>query len=85
VEFRVLGTFEAVRDGSKVLLGSAYKSRLVLAALLSRADHAVTADWLIGAVWPDQPPMSARQNLHGYIHRLRAMVGGDLIVSRADT
>ncbi len=82
MELRVLGSLEASCGGTVVPISSAYKVRLVLAALLSRADRVVLLEWLIGAVWGDQPPPSARQNMQHYIHRLRIALGKDLISSR---
>jgi DNA-binding SARP family transcriptional activator len=82
VEFRVLGPLEASCDGTVVHIGAAQKLRLVLAGLLSRADRAVALDWLMGVVWVDRPPASARQNLQLYIHQLRTAVGSDRISSR---
>jgi DNA-binding SARP family transcriptional activator len=82
VEFRVLGSLDVSRDGTVVAISSAPKVRMVLAALLSRADQVVSLDWLIDVVWGDQAPASARQNMQHYIHRLRAALGKELIVSR---
>jgi DNA-binding SARP family transcriptional activator/predicted negative regulator of RcsB-dependent stress response len=82
VEFRVLGPLQATRDGGVLPIGSAYKPRLVLAGLLSRADQTVSLDWLVGLLWDGHPPASARRNVQLYIHRLRAVVGSDRIPAR---
>ncbi|MCT9935183.1 winged helix-turn-helix domain-containing protein [Planotetraspora sp. A-T 1434] len=66
------------RDGQAVPVG-AYKLRLTLAALLSKAGQPVSADWLIAAVWGDGPPTSARSNLHLYIHQLRRVLGAHVL------
>lgn len=82
MEFRVLGPIEASSNGTVVQIGAAQKLRLVLAALLSRADRVVAPDWLISVVWVDQPPASARRNLQLYIHQLRTAMGSDRIASQ---
>jgi DNA-binding SARP family transcriptional activator/tetratricopeptide (TPR) repeat protein len=84
VEFGVLGPLQVIRDGTAMSIDSAHKPRLVLAALLSQADRPVTVDWLVGVVWGEQPPVSARRNMQHYIHRLRAVLGNDRIASGPD-
>jgi DNA-binding SARP family transcriptional activator len=76
-----LGTLRVSRHGALVPTVSAYKARLVLAALLARADQAVSLDWLIDAVWGDRPPPSARRNLQHYVHGLRVALGHSRIES----
>ncbi|WP_162795722.1 BTAD domain-containing putative transcriptional regulator [Nonomuraea lactucae] len=70
------------RDGQAIPVGAAYKPRLTLAALLSRAGQPVSVDWLIAAVWGDGPPASARRNLHLYIHQLRRTLGAHVLPGR---
>jgi DNA-binding SARP family transcriptional activator len=61
VEFRILGPLRVLREGGvDVALPSAFKPRLTLAVLLARAGHDMSTDALVAAVWPDQPPASAR-------------------------
>jgi DNA-binding SARP family transcriptional activator len=84
LDFRVLGPLRASCDGRVLPIGTAYKPRLVLAALLVRADQAVRLDRLIEVVWGEHPPASARRNTQQYIHRLRTVLGGDRIESRPD-
>ncbi|MGY0004250.1 AfsR/SARP family transcriptional regulator [Micromonospora sp. I033] len=64
-------------------IGAAYKPRLMLAALLSRADQPVTTEWLLSMVWHGPEPPSARRNLHQYVHRLRGAVGAERLPSRS--
>ncbi|WP_460847059.1 AfsR/SARP family transcriptional regulator [Phytohabitans suffuscus] len=75
MEFRVLGALEVSQGETPVPIVSAYKPRLVLAALLSRAEQLVSVDWLTRVVWADRPPASTPQNLRHYIHQLRAALG----------
>lgn len=78
VRFTALGRLVAHRDGQPVDLGPA-KQRLVLATLVCRAGAEVSAAFLTEAVWGSRPPASAPQNLRSYIHRLRTLLGPDLL------
>ncbi|MFC4535605.1 AfsR/SARP family transcriptional regulator [Sphaerisporangium dianthi] len=81
MEFLVLGPLVVTQDGRVVSTGTAYKPRLVLAVLLaSGAGRVVRTDQLIGAVWGDAPPPSARRNIQLYVHRLRGALGADRII-----
>lgn len=79
VEFRILGRLEVSRDGRPLVVASAHKPRLLLAAMLTRADQAVPADALIAALWGGRPPTSARRNLQLYVYQLRASLGADRV------
>ncbi|GAA2589017.1 BTAD domain-containing putative transcriptional regulator [Actinomadura fulvescens] len=79
VEYRVLGPLRVSEAGRAVDIGNAHKLRLVLAALLSRADRPVSVDWLLAAVWGDDLPHSARRNLQLYVYRLRRVLGQEAI------
>ena len=70
MQFRVLGPIEVVADGRTVAL-SAAKHRVLLAALLVRANQAVPTDGLIDALWEGQPPASAAKTLQTYVSQLR--------------
>jgi DNA-binding SARP family transcriptional activator/tetratricopeptide (TPR) repeat protein len=83
MQFRVLGPLEVVRDEEPVFIGTARKQRLLLAALLSRADRPVSMDWLIGALWGDDPPASPRRNVQQYVHRLRHALGAACLPAHA--
>jgi DNA-binding SARP family transcriptional activator len=69
VEFAVLGPVEVRHDGHQLPAGSG-RERLVLAALLLDAGRTTTADFLIGQLW-EQPPPSAKAQLHNLVSRLR--------------
>ncbi|WP_240519494.1 AfsR/SARP family transcriptional regulator [Amycolatopsis antarctica] len=70
VSFRVLGPLEVTTAGRAVPLGGR-KPRLLLAALLLRANDPVPADHLVDVLWPDGAPRSAAANLRTYVHALR--------------
>ncbi|MEW1630172.1 BTAD domain-containing putative transcriptional regulator [Streptomyces sp. NPDC089173] len=74
VYFSLLGPLTAVRDGRPLPLGPR-KQRLVLATLLSRPNTPVPLDVLTDAVWPDDPPRTARKNLQVYVSAARALLG----------
>ncbi|MEW9534190.1 BTAD domain-containing putative transcriptional regulator [Microbispora sp. NPDC049125] len=82
MEFHVLGPLSVSRDGRPVPVSGAPKLQLTLAALLSKAGQPVSIDWLIAAVWGDQPPASARRNIHLYVHRLRRVFGAHVLPGR---
>jgi WD40 repeat protein/DNA-binding SARP family transcriptional activator len=78
VKVRVLGPLEVLDGDRRVPLGG-FRQRLVLGALLLHANRPVTTDWLIDAVWGDDPPRTARKTLQAYVARLRSVLGGDTI------
>lgn len=73
LEFRILGPIELWRDGVAVRLNSR-KMRAALAALLLRANHVVTTDRLVAALWGEHPPVTAVSQVHKYVSQLRAEV-----------
>ena len=77
--FRLLGSLEATVDGRPVALKSA-RQRTVLVMLLMAANHIVTIDKLIEAVWDGEEPDTARGQIQICISSLRKALGGpDLI------
>ncbi|MEU3224918.1 BTAD domain-containing putative transcriptional regulator [Streptomyces sp. NPDC006976] len=74
----LLGPLRATRDGLPLPLGP-LKQRLVLAVLLTRPNAPVSLEELTDAVWPDDPPRTARKNLQVYVSTLRRVLDpGDL-------
>ena len=78
MEFRILGSIEAVGDGGPIPLG-APKQRALLALLLLNANTVVSRDRLVDALWGDTPPKSAVSSLQVYVHGLRQALGGERI------
>jgi DNA-binding SARP family transcriptional activator len=81
--FRVLGPVAAEIDGEPVGLGS-QQLRMLLAALLVKADTNVSTDQLVDILWADQPPTSAVSTLQKLVYRLRMLLrpnGQDVIVT----
>jgi predicted ATPase/DNA-binding SARP family transcriptional activator len=71
---RLLGPFEVEGDDGPVLLAGS-SQRAVLALLALRAGRPVGVTELTDAVWPDEPPPSARNTLQSHVARLRARLG----------
>jgi DNA-binding SARP family transcriptional activator/tetratricopeptide (TPR) repeat protein len=74
VEFGLLGPLVVKAGGSRLNV-SAGKQRVLLAALLLRANEVVGADELAQAVWEGQPPETSRVTLQNYVKRLRQALG----------
>jgi DNA-binding SARP family transcriptional activator len=70
MNYELLGTLRLV-DGNSSSFISAQKVEILLATLLIRADHVVTASQLMGEIWGDRLPRRANAGLHVYISDLR--------------
>ncbi|MFL6145512.1 MAG: AfsR/SARP family transcriptional regulator [Labedaea sp.] len=75
MEFRVLGSVEALVGGAHIELGSA-RQRCVLATLLVDANQVVPAEALVDRVWGEHVPHQARATLRTYLSRLRQALAG---------
>jgi len=75
---RVLGPFEADGPHGPCVVAGA-RQRTVLAVLALHAGRPVTIGRLIDAVWPDDPPPSARNSLQSHVARLRAVLPGGVL------
>ncbi|MGW6912683.1 BTAD domain-containing putative transcriptional regulator [Kitasatospora sp. NPDC054939] len=64
-----------VRSGDTPLELGPYKQRLLLAALLCRANTVLSVDQLIDALWDGDQPRTARKNLQVYVSALRKILG----------
>ncbi len=73
LEFRILGTVELLLDGRPVPLRGPVR-RGLLAVLLLRANHVVTADKLIEQLWGATPPKTVRPGLQWQISQLRQLM-----------
>ncbi len=82
MEIRVLGPFEIVTDdGQRVDVGGHLPQALLVALALAEG-RLVPADQLLDQVWPGEG-LGDRNRLHVHISRLRKMLGGDRILTRA--
>src|SRR5215831_518651 len=74
LEFGLLGPL-VVRRGLEEVPVPAARQRVVLAALLLRANQVVPIGELAEAVWDEGPPPTARATLRNYVKRLRQALG----------
>jgi DNA-binding SARP family transcriptional activator len=82
MDFRILGSLQ-VFDGDREIGVSGGKQRALLAFLLLRANHAVSEDVLIEAVWGESASAKAGSNLHVLVWRLRGSIGADRVAREA--
>ncbi|WP_338498212.1 BTAD domain-containing putative transcriptional regulator [Streptomyces sp. SJL17-4] len=76
LRFSVLGPLTVHRGERELPLGP-LKQRMVLATLLGAVNSPVSVDALTEAVWPEEPPRTARKNIQVYVSALRALFGQD--------
>jgi DNA-binding SARP family transcriptional activator len=81
-EFRILGPLQVVADDGEPLVLGGQKQRAVLAVLLLQANHVVSTEFLIDALWGEQPPRTATTSLHNAISALRKVLGAELLVTQ---
>ncbi|HUQ61447.1 AfsR/SARP family transcriptional regulator [Lentzea sp.] len=74
MEFNVLGALEVDTGTGPVRLGSA-KLRTLLAVLLCGGREPSSVHRLLHALWGEDPPRTAAENLRGYVHQLRRALG----------
>jgi DNA-binding SARP family transcriptional activator len=72
VDIRVLGPLEVTVRNQPIGLGGPRASR-VLALLATNCGTVVPRDWIVDVLW-DDPPSSARQQVHNVIHALRRVL-----------
>ena len=76
MRFRVLGPMR-VWDGNEWAAIRAAQQRTVLALLLIESGRPVTSDRLIDEIWEGRPPATAMGTIHGYVLKLRRLLGDD--------
>ncbi|TWD81776.1 DNA-binding SARP family transcriptional activator [Kribbella amoyensis] len=82
MRFHVLGPVEVVASGRTV--GTTSRGRTVLAALLLRANAAVSRHELVDAVWEDELPANPEAALQTTVSRLRSALNGDRDLIRTE-
>ncbi|GAA3709193.1 BTAD domain-containing putative transcriptional regulator [Nonomuraea antimicrobica] len=73
-EFRLLGPLEVVVDGGRLSVGGPRQQRL-LATLLLNPVEIVSTSRLIDELWGEDPPDTAREQVHNAVARLRRSLG----------
>jgi DNA-binding SARP family transcriptional activator/tetratricopeptide (TPR) repeat protein len=81
MDFRLLGPLEVLENGTAIDVGAA-KPRALLAVLLLKANHVVSSDELLEALWDEQPPGTALKALQVYVSQLRKALGKERILTR---
>jgi DNA-binding SARP family transcriptional activator len=81
IEFDVLGLLRVRRQGVPVQLETTMLRR-TLAVLLARVGDAASMDLLVDSLWLGAAPRTARKTVQIYIHRLRALLGHEELISR---
>jgi DNA-binding SARP family transcriptional activator len=82
-EFRILGPLEVLADGGGQLALGGPRHRAVLAVLVLQANHVVSTDFFLDALWGEQPPKTATTSLQNSIAALRRVLGPDLLLTQA--
>ena len=80
MDFRILGPLEVLDDERPLDVGGG-KQRSVLALLLLHRNQVVPTDRLIDELWSDERPRTAQTALHGYVGKLRRLLGRDRLVT----
>jgi predicted ATPase/DNA-binding SARP family transcriptional activator len=82
MEIRVLGPFEMVTDDGQLVDVGGHLPQALLVALALAEGHLVPADQLLDQMWPGAG-RGDRNRLQVHISRLRKILGGDRILTRA--
>ena len=82
LKIHTLGRFSLLRDGKPVRFeGKAQKKPLELLKLLvALGGREVAESRIIDALWPETEADQARQNLKATLHRLRKLIGNDVLL-----
>jgi predicted ATPase len=81
MDFRILGPLEVAEDGRTLPLGRG-RQRALLGLLLLHANEVVGQDRIVDELWGEAPPPTAPTALHGYVSRLRKLLGPDRVQTR---
>ncbi|RZS30375.1 DNA-binding SARP family transcriptional activator [Herbihabitans rhizosphaerae] len=74
--FAVLGTVEMRDAGGEMISVGRPGRRALLALMLLRANRVVTVDDIVRQLWGDQPPATARAQVHALVSALRQAIPG---------
>src|SRR5262249_3841724 len=82
MDYWILGPLEVFANGRALDLGG-HKQRALLAVLLLDANHVVSTDRLIDALWEEEPPRTAGKALQAYVSELRKQLGKERVQTKA--
>src|SRR5690242_10365004 len=82
MRYSVLGRLE-LRDGGRAIEIAGTKQRALLAVLLLNANHVVSTETLIEALWEDRAPETAAKALHVHVSQLRKLIGANRLETRS--
>jgi DNA-binding SARP family transcriptional activator len=77
---RILGPIDLLMDNGRVQVPGSF-ARKLLGGLVLAANHSVSLDRLAWILWKDEVPPSRNNTLQSYVHRLRHILGPDVIRS----
>ncbi len=82
LRLRLAGAFGVSRDGMELSDGQvgSRKSRTLLKLLAVERPGLVPVDRIVAALWKEEPPAAAEQNVATLVSRLRAVLGSDAIL-----
>ena len=85
MRFGVLGSLMVMDETGREIVLPAGRLRILMAALLLRANHVVSLDELVDALWDGQGPAGAARTARVHVTRLRQALGptADRVVTRA--
>ena len=81
VDFRILGSLEAL-DGERTIPLGGGRQRGVLAILLIHRGKVVSVDRIVDLLWGERPPETAAKTMQVYVSRLRKALGEGLLLTR---
>ncbi|MGW6743019.1 BTAD domain-containing putative transcriptional regulator [Streptomyces sp. NPDC055025] len=80
MRFNILGTLEATKDDTRILLGGV-NQRAILGFLLLHVNEVTPTGDLVKALWGDEPPPTARKMVQNGVAGLRRAFSGEYSVS----
>jgi len=77
---RILGPIDLLADDGPVQIPGSH-ARKLLGSLVLAANHSVSLDRLAWILWREEVPPSRNNTIQSYVHRLRQVLGADVIRS----
>ncbi len=77
----ILGPLTVAVNGRELAI-PAPKQRALLALLVLRRNQVVSVESLVDEIWGEEAPSTATKIIHGYVSRLRKVLGADVLATR---